>query len=155
MQNVGGIGFITNERSHETLKMEKIKNIVCNHSIDILSLAEVNRDWRKVNTKNTIWEGTKGWKEHRRVQVSYNTTQSCDKICQVGGTATCVLNDSVFRICNQGQDERKLGRWSFISFNGKNNLKTTVLTCYCPVRSPNPGSAYSQQLTYIAKNRSK
>lgn len=133
--------------------MEKLKNIVCNNSIDLLSLTEVNRDWRTVPTKHTIWEGTKGWKEHRRIQTSSNTNQYSDSNFLVGGTAMCMFNDLTFCITEQGQDVRKLGRWSFFTVTGKNNLKTTFITCYCPVRGNNPGSVYTQHLTYIAQNR--
>ena len=67
MQNVGGIGFVSNQRSLETLKMEKLKKTVIEHSVDLLALIETNKDWRCVPTNNTIWEARKGWKEHRRI----------------------------------------------------------------------------------------
>ena len=65
----------------------------------------------------------------------------------------CGFDDLAYRITSQGQDQRKLGRWSYFSTCGKNNLKTTYITCYCPVKSNNPGSAYSQQLTYMANHK--
>ena len=112
MQNVGGIGFIANKRSRETLKMEKIKKIVCQNSVDVLALTEVNKDWRKVDSKNTIWEGIKGWREFHRVQVAYNTTSPSDKDYQVGGTLMCAFNDFSPRISEQSFDYRRLGQWS-------------------------------------------
>ena len=153
LQNVGGIGFVSGERNKETLKMEKLKMAVCNFSVDLLCLTEVNKDWRKVNTKHTVWEGTKSWKENRRVQASYNVTQQPDTVNQVGGTVTCAFDELVFGICNQGSDNRKLGRWSYIIIEGKNSLKTAFITCYCPVKGSNPGSAYTQQLVYMNLNR--
>ena len=51
-------------------------------------------------------------------------------------------------------DDRQLGRWSFITFQGKNCLITTLTTTYCPVISSNPGSIYSQHLIYMSKNKS-
>ena len=153
LHNVGGIGFVTGQRSRETLKMEKLKELVCRYGVDLISLSEVNKDWRKIQTNNTIWEGTKAWQEHRRVQVSQNTTQRSEKEFLVGGTAMCAFNELVFKICQQGQDERKLGCWSLFTIQGKHYLKTTFITCYCPVRGNDPGSAYAQQLTYIANNR--
>ena len=66
----------------------------------------------------------------------------------------CAFDDLAYRINSQGKDIRNLGRWSYFSTLGGNNLKTTFVTCYCPVKSSNPGSAYSQQLTYMANNRS-
>ena len=94
--------------------MERLKNIVCNNSIDLLSLTEVNRDWRTVPTKHTIWEGTKGWKEYQRVQISSNATTPSDSNVLVGGTAMCMFNDLTFKMSEQGQDAKKLGWWSFL-----------------------------------------
>ena len=62
-------------------------------------------------------------------------------------------SDLVFRISQQGNDFRNLGRWCFITLTGKNNVNTTIFTCYCPVRGRSVGSAYAQQLLYIAENK--
>ena len=51
LQNVGDIGFVANERIRKTLKTEKSRNIVCRYNVDLLSLSEVNKDWRKISTK--------------------------------------------------------------------------------------------------------
>ena len=106
LQNVGGIGFITGKRCHETLKMEKLKELCLTYNVDLMALTEVNKDWRKVTTQHTIWEGTKGWKESRRIQVSSNTTQQAVGEFLVGGTAMCAFDEMVFRISSQGYDER-------------------------------------------------
>ena len=37
----------------------------------------------------------------------------------------CAFDDLIFRISNQGEDEGKLRRWSYITITCKNNLKTT------------------------------
>ena len=70
----------------------------------------------------------------------------------VGGTATMVLNDVIFRITDQGEDDKKLGRWSYITLTGRNEMKTTIYTCYCPCKSSSIGSAYAQQLLYMSEN---
>ena len=68
----------------------------------------------------------------------------------IGGTAMCSMEDTVFRICGQGQDGRNLGRWSYIQYEGKNQLITTIVTVYCPVKSKEPGSAYAQHLSFMS-----
>ena len=152
LQNVCGIGFVSNQRSKETLKMEKLKNLSCNWAVDLMCLTETNKDWRKSKYENTIWGATETWREHRRVQISQNTQQKSTTNRQIGGTATVAFDDLVFRISEQGCDTRKLGRWSYISVTGKNNLTTTFITCYCPVIGRNSGSVYSQHLTYMSQN---
>ena len=63
------------------------------------------------------------------------------------------FDDLAFRISEQEEDDRGLGRWSIITITGKNGLKTTFITCYCPVVSASPGSAYAQQLVYMAEQK--
>ena len=48
LHNTGGIGFVTNQRSRETLKMERLKRLVINYEVDLVCLSEVNKDWRSV-----------------------------------------------------------------------------------------------------------
>ena len=113
--NTGGIGFFTNSRFRETLKSERLKTICVNYNVDLVCLTETNKDWRTVNQCNTIWNGTSGWKESRRVQVGHNISRPAKKEFVVGGTAMISFDDIVFRITSQGQDARLLGRWSFLT----------------------------------------
>ena len=134
--------------------MEKLKKLIIDHRFDLVGLAEVNKDWRKVSHENTIWSATSGWTEHRRVQVSQNTTKPCNKSeLLIGGTAMIAFGDLVFRISHQNSDPRNLGRWSSITISGKNTVTTRIFTCYCPVRSSSLGSAYAQQLVYMAEHK--
>ena len=85
---------------------------------------------------------------------SYNKQFPTDTERQIGGTASMAMDDMVFRCCEQGNDNRDLGHWSYITLQGKNNLKTTMINCYCLVRSTTcPGSAYSQQLLYMSQHQ--
>ena len=134
--------------------MERLKKLVLKNNFDLVCLTEVNRDWRRVDHDNTIWGSTSSWKENRRVQVSQNTSKPPqDSSHLVGGTAMIAFDDLVFPISAQGQDIRNLGRWGSITFNGKQGLKTSIFTCYCPTRNTLPGSVFSQHLTYIAEHR--
>lgn len=153
LHNTNGIGFTTNKRNKETLKMEKLKNLILSQDFDIVALSELNKDWRKITYDNSIWGVTQSWHEHRRIQVSYNTTRPTYKQFQPGGTAMLTFGDITFRISFQGCDNRRLGRWSIVTLTGKNDINTTIFTCYCPSRSTSIGSTYAQQLLYIANNK--
>ena len=65
----------------------------------------------------------------------------------------CAFNNIAYGISPQDCDERRLDRWLYFSTTGGNNLKTTVITCYCSVESCNPGLTYSRHLTYLANNK--
>ena len=136
--------------------MEKLKKLILNNGFDLVGLTEVNKDWRRVKHDHTIWGATTGWHEHRRIQVSYNTTKPSSKSdFMIGGTAMMSFGDTVFRISQQESDPRNLGRWCNVSFSGKNDLTTTIFVCYCPVRATSIGSAYSQQVIYMPENLDK
>lgn len=64
------------------------------------------------------------------------------------------LDDAVFSITNQGCDGRKLGRYSYVTITGKNELNTIFIICYCPVKGTLPGSVYAQHLVYMTNNNS-
>ena len=120
--------------------MEKLKKVIIDHNVDLVGLAEVNRDWRKISYENTIWGATTGWREHRRIQVSQNTTKPCsNRNTLIGGTAMMAFDDLVFRISGQESDPRKLGRWSNFSITGKNNITSSIFTFlrFCIHTTPN------------------
>ena len=120
------------------------------NSFDIMRLTEVNKDWRLLLYH--IWAGTNGWRRHHRLQVSKNFILPHDKPSLVGGTAICCMEDVVFWISKQENDPQKLGRWSTVTFTGKNQLNTTLITAYCPVKGTLSGSVYSQPLVYMSSN---
>ena len=133
--------------------MEKLKRLILSQEFDIVGLSEINKDWRKIKYDNSIWSATQPWHEHRRVQVSYNSTSPARKEFQPGGTAMMVMGELTFRISCQSSDHRNLGRWSSFTLTGKNEVNTTILTCYCPSRSSSLGSTFAQQLLFMANNK--
>lgn len=106
-----------------------------------------------IPSNNSVWVGTQGWRRHCRLQVSQNSAGQPFKCSMVGGNIIGCLDDVVFWISEQGNDERQLGRWSYVTFEGKSKLKTTLLTAYCPVISHKPGSVYSQHLLYMSEHK--
>ena len=135
--------------------MEKLKRVILTNEIDIVCLSEINKDWRMVSYENSIWGATQSWQEHRRIQISHNTSSPTQRVYQPGGTAMMILGELTFRISFQGSDPRRLGRWSSITLTGKNDTNTTLITCYCPARSSSLGSTFVQQLVYMANNKAK
>lgn len=72
MQSIKGIGFVSGERSIDTLKMECLRKECIESDFDIVGLAEVNKDWKSVRNENTIWNGTADLKKNRRIHISQN-----------------------------------------------------------------------------------
>ena len=45
-----------------------------------------------------------------------------------------------------GQEFINLGFWSYMLLRGKNNIRTIIITAYCPTKRAIAGRAYIQQL---------
>ena len=71
-----GIGFMSEECSRETVKMEKLRNLLVYYDFSYAGLTEINKDWRKSSYADSIWGATDQWFENRRVQVSQNTNET-------------------------------------------------------------------------------
>ena len=128
--NANGIGFVSHERSLESLKMEKLKKLLITHEVDIAGITELNKNWKKVDTNHNIWAATRSWFQNHCVQTSCNRHFNSSTSKLTGGTALMALNDLSFCISSQFEDVRGLGRWSSFTFRGKNNKFTTVFNCY-------------------------
>ena len=134
--------------------MEKLKRLLQQHNFDYAALTELNKNWSKVPTNNNMWSATKDWREHRRIQASFNQHFPTPTEKLIGGTASMAFDEMVFRISEQSSDARGLGRWSIITIQGKNQLHTTIINCYCPVRNAScTGSTWSQHLVYMSQNQ--
>jgi hypothetical protein len=63
------------------------------------------------------------------------------------GTASAALGKMVHRVVKTGRDDTGCGRWSYITFNGKENKHITVINTYrvCSQRDPSDTTASRQQ----------
>ena len=142
------LGDIKSEKNSP--KLELLKSFILKQEIDVISLAEVNTVWRKIPTSRNLWARTDGWFRNRQISLGNNTRFPPESEFQIGGTITMTVEDVAPWVIETGSDSRSLGRWSWIRTCGKDNLTTRFVTCYCPVKSANPGGAYSQKLSSLA-----
>lgn len=128
LHNTTGIGFCTTERSRETQKMEKLRNFVIKHKIDILSLTETNKNWAKITDEETIWNAIRKWRSEARTYAAYNQLDKNSTKQQYGGTSLSLFGESVRHKQKHGADHRKLGRWTWTTLEGRANKKTLIIS---------------------------
>eukprot|EP00957_Ditylum_brightwellii_P155044 11800764-Ditylum_brightwellii.AAC.1 len=58
----------------------------------------------------------------------------------MGRTCTSMTDDIMGRHMTSGEDESRLGRWTYVYIAGKDNRKLYVITGYCPCIQTNPGA---------------
>ncbi len=117
------------------------------NKIDIMAIVETNVNWKRVRKKMTIWDKTRGWFENQRVSAAYNSHDRSGKRYQPGGCSIITQGELALRSGKSGQDSRKLGRWTWTTYQGKNGIKLRIISVYVPNTSKQYGirKTYSQQ----------
>jgi len=147
--NPCGIGINhASTKSHGSLHFLKYKS-----RADLIGLAETNVNWTMLNHSNSFYNRIKNkWREFRTV-TSHNVTEKMGR-CQRGGTCMFVVNQVSHRMTTSGKDNRGLGRWTWMEFQGQSNHRTRVITAYRPGMKPHSSkltTVYDQHMRYIRK----
>jgi Exonuclease III len=151
-QNPQGLGRIGQVGQEQSLKLSKLKDFLIKHKFDVVGLSEVNKDWRLVPHKETLWATTEGWFEYRRLSTCINQKVRPQSQIQYGGTALMAINKCAYSIIKIEPDHRQLGRWTSILFRGKNQHLCRIICAYCPCKSTGPTSTYALQVVGLAQD---
>jgi len=147
--NPCGIGLNhNNSKSHGSFQFMKSKS-----KADIIGLAETNVNWTKLSNSNSLYSRVKSmWREFKTI-TSHNFTENMGK-CQRGGTCMFTVAQISHRMSKSGKDKRGLGRWTWMEFQGRGNLRTRIITAYRPGLKPHSSkltTVYDQHMRYIRK----
>ena len=142
------VGFININGLPPTNDDDKNKDILesinkCN--FDFIGLAEVNRNWYNISLEHKWFNRVSTWWESSKHVLSYNKNDCCEDIFQPGGTVSITLGDNVHRIIATGSDDI-LGRWSWTTIRGGNDIHTTIITAYRPCLRGGEKTTYTQHI---------
>ena len=93
--------------------------------VDIAGICEVNLDLVQQQVKYTLIQKAKQMDRHINLSMSCSPTQMSDSINKKGRTITITRGNYSGRVVQTGKD--KLGRWSYVILNGKNNIKVKII----------------------------
>jgi exonuclease III len=150
-QNPQGLGPLSDVQGCQTSKINTLKDTLLKHQIDLVGLSEINKDWRLVPQKETMWNITDNWFEYRRLATSFNSAIRPTTRTQFGGTLLLAINRIAYSIDQIDSDPRKIGRWTSMLFRGKNNQRCRVICAYCPCISTGTTSTYALQSVALAQ----
>ena len=146
-QNIGCLGV----RSFGNQKQEQGKSWLIQHNVDICCWQEIGLSLHMMKHQERIQERMKDYRWTKtRITAANNKHESINKL-QFGGTLTMAVNETASRVHASGADERKLGRWTWLLFEGHNNYRTRVVSAYVPCKpsKPNDATVYQQQKRYL------
>ena len=123
-------------------------------SFDVFLMTEVGLCWRKVGNENQWYERILGKFRSSRSVFAYNTTElQFTKALQPGGVGIVATDDVTHQVTAQGKDPTGMGRWSWMTFQGRNGIRTRVISVYRPCDSPGPDTVNQQQYRYLRTHR--
>ena len=121
---------------------------------NVLCLAETQTAWEVFSVRESVEKGLRRQDRHAGLIGSSSAVSTCDPY-KPGGTLTIIDGNWTSRI-NKGVDASKLGRWSFVTLQGRGNTFFTIITAYrcCEGQNHNNVGTYStymQQETLLRR----
>ena len=148
-QNINCLGVST----FNNPKQERALNWIIRHEVDIIGWQEIGIAFHMLPHSKRLAERLKDprWTK-QRISSTNNKHEKVDSF-QYGGTATATFDEAAHRVHSTGGDATGLGRWSWITFNGKNGVRTRVISAYVPCKSSNDKykTVYNQHRRYFLR----
>ena len=121
--NVNGVSCAQNYSEWEIM-LEHLND----RQIDIACLTEINLDIEKSDVKFALYEKAKRLDKGMNITLTASKDGKHDRINKRGGIITMTRGNWSGRIINSGSE--KMGRWTYVTLQGKKNRKLTIYTIY-------------------------
>ena len=146
-------------RDQDASRHDLLKTQLTKHNFDCIGLNELNWNWGKLGQTQQLHSILKRWPwESSATKTSYIKSDYAGNTQQIGGTATIITEGLTTYIKERGEDERGMGRWSWMTLSSDDEKhKVSILTLYHPCNSSERmlGSAKMQQLRHLRKHYKK
>ncbi len=146
-ENVNGI----NSRMAGNAKLDRAREMIHELEADIVAFNEVRINFADKANINGFGKLFRGGETEMRALASHNVHVNVGKT-QEGGTSLLVHGDLVgqYDVEGSGRDASGLGRWTFMTFRGRDGFVTRVVCGYNPCFSAKAGTqtVYQQQKNY-------
>lgn len=144
-QNVGGL-----PQSAAHYKNKLLQKYIKEGNFDVFGFSKVNLHWKSLQAHDQFAERIYGSWETSHALFSYNTNDRTPPKYQIGGTGILSVDEVTHRIIGCGQDTRKLGRWAWTRYRGKQDVTVRIISAYRPVDSRGgPFTTWRQQRTFF------
>ena len=98
------------------------------YQADVFCLAEVNLDMSKPEVKKDLMDRMNIYDKYTSMSMSSSLESHSESAFKPGGTLTTVRGNWSGRVIEKGKDS--LGRWSYVTLEGKHEKKLMIITTY-------------------------
>ena len=151
---ITGINVNTMPRLEKDRRMRAFKQWARTSKANIIACTENNWNYDYVNPDERPDSIMKGWWNNSSITTTWMKTNVGDdrERSKYGGVSLVSNGRIAGTISSRGWDEEKMGRWTWHTYRGKDNFKTTCICLYFPIKNTDrENSVYMQQAIYLDK----
>ena len=127
-----------------TIKQDRMKHEMKMNTVT--GMSELNKNWSKIPATESFYNRTKHWWRMPKIQTAWLYDPDWPSQYKQGGVAIAVQGHLAPYVQDKGGDESGLGRWAWVTVEGRSEIKTAIIQIYRPCRnSDDTGSVYNQQ----------
>ena len=135
------------------MKLDTLKHLYTSSDVDLILLNEHNLNLRGIPQERRPEALMKEWKHNSlgqfiQFQDERKDSEQINNNREYGGTGIISNGVATAHRIDYGEDSRKMGRWNWNTFKGKNEQRTTVISVYRPEKKQ---SIYASQLAKIRR----
>jgi hypothetical protein len=137
-------------------KHKQIHQCIKKYQLNLFGIIEVNLNFKQLGPK-AQWHDRFAHAPKHHSSVACNQHAFTKSRRNFGGVANISDGDFTHRVDDSGKDPSGLGRWTWTTFRGKNQVIVRIITGYrpCVDYSDKPNSVYSQHERHFATKKDK
>ena len=128
--NINTLGDYTNKNN--AMKWDKFKYLSDETQPDIIGISEHNRVISRMSRENRPQEVLGKWQIRTVSRFSWLKNESNSSTYELGGTGIITSGKGSTHTIGSGEDKHGMGRWTWITIQGKQNRITTIISIYRP-----------------------
>ena len=133
-------------------KNNSLRNFLHQRGANLVALQEINLHWNKLDSSEQWHERSTGWWEGGQCSsIAFNVNDPLASATQPRGCMAISSGLTKRRIIQKGIDERNLGRWAWIKFQGKMNRTVRFISARQCGSNVGLSTIFSQQRSYFDK----
>ena len=123
--------FPTEKNGIDKAKYDLLKKTIADSDADIVGISELGKNEDNIPFHQRPSNVIKQWMERGTAKSAWNRRNTLSRY-EPGGVLLSTRDKSTAHVIKRGNDNRSLGRWTWITLKGKQNIHTTVITVYRP-----------------------
>ena len=146
--NINTLGNYDNK--YNATKWGQLKYLFDESKPDVVGISEHSRVISRMKRENRPQEVIGPWQPRTVCRFSWLRNKTNTTTYETGGTGIVTMGKGSTHTIGSGEDDKGMGRWNWITLQGKHDKKTTIISIYRPGKNQ---MILDKQQAHISKQR--